>query len=73
MPIMDVAYKVNDSIYQDGERMLNELLRSSRLASYGGRSDNDTDIDWYSDKVYGTYIQIVNSIGSYLDDQQSIG
>ena len=84
MPIMDVANNVNDSIYQDGERMSNEiyqdgelmsneLLRSNRLASYGGRSDNDTDIDWYSDKVYGTYIQIVNSIGSYLDDQQSIG
>ena len=70
MPIMDVANNVNDSIYQDGELMSNEiyqdgelmsneLLRSNRLASYGGRSDNDTDIDWYSDNVYGTYIQIV--------------
>ena len=70
MPIMDVASNVNDSIYQDGERMpndiyqdgelmSNELLRSNRLASYGSRSDNDTDIDWYSDNVYGTYIKIV--------------
>ena len=60
MPIMDVASNVNDSIYQDGERMPNELLRSSRLtSSYGSRSDNDTDIDWYSDNVYDTYIQIV--------------
>ena len=42
MPIMDVANKVNDSIYQDGERMSNEFLRSSRLASYGGRSDTMT-------------------------------
>ena len=60
MPIMDVAYKVNDSIYQDGEHMPNELLRSSRLtSSYDSRSDNDTGIDWYSDNVYDTYIQIV--------------
>jgi hypothetical protein len=44
MPIMDVAYEVNDSTYQDGERMPNGLLRSSRLTS---------------DNVYGTYIQIV--------------
>ena len=76
MPIMDVAYKVNDSTYQDGERMPNKLLRSSRLtSSYSGRSDNDTgiSIDWYSDNVYDTYIQIVLvvtlMIGKVLDSE----
>ena len=60
IPIMDVAYKVNDSTYQDGERMPNKLLRSSRLTScHSGRSDNDTGIDWYIDNVFGTYIHLV--------------
>jgi len=59
IPIMDVAYKVNDSAYQDGERMPNKLLRSSRLTScQSGRSDNDTGIDWYIDNVFGTYIHL---------------
>ncbi len=63
IPIMDVAHKVNDSTYQDGERMPNKLLRSSRLLTscpcYSGRSDNDTGIDWYIDNVFGTYIHLV--------------
>ena len=61
IPIMDVAHKVNDSTYQDGERMPNKLLRSSRLTScHSGRSDNDTNtgIDWYIDNVFGTYIHL---------------
>ena len=53
------------------------VLRSSRLTScYGGRSDNDTDINWYSDNVYGTYIHIVlvvlwnrNRKGKYSQQQ----
>ena len=53
---------MSNDIYQDGELMSNELLRSNRLASYGSRSDNDTGIDWYSDNVYDTYIQIVLSV-----------
>jgi len=58
--ITDVAYKVNDSTYQDGDRrMPNKLLRSSRLTScYSGRSDNDTGIDWYIDNVFDTYIHL---------------
>ena len=67
MPIMNVAYEVNDSTYQDGERMPNKLLRSSRLTScYGSGSNNDTSTDWYSDNVYGTYIQIVLIVTSMI-------
>ena len=57
---MDVDNKVNDSTYQDGERMPNGLLRSSRLtSSYGSRSDKDPGIDLYSDNVYGSYIHLI--------------
>ena len=67
MPIMNVAYEVNNSTYQDGERMPNKLLGSRRLTScYGSGSDNDTGTGWYSDNVYGAYIQIVLIVTSMI-------
>jgi len=68
LPFMDITSHnatnatsiVDDSTYQDGERMPNKLLRSSRLTScYSDRSDNDTGTDWYINNVHGTYIHLV--------------